>query len=257
MHFHIISKSQAKSLGIKFYFTGKPCKHGHIAERMVSKSTCRECNRVNGLKYYKENKPEISLYNKQYREENKEQIATYRKENKERARKANKDYYASNKDSEKKRSKQWYENNYSRIRERRLEYCRIWRMNNPDVKKKLDLEYSNKNKDKIKAKRKEYYESNKSLISLRCKEYRSKNLDKHNASSAERRSAKKRAIPKWYNKNKVNKLYSKARDMGLTVDHIVPLKSDLVCGLHCWHNLQLLEQSENSSKGNYYWPDMP
>lgn len=257
MHFQIISKAQAKSLGIKFYFTGKPCKHGHIAERMVSKSTCRECNRKFGLKYYSENKSKFSEYSKEYRLKNKDQIAEYRENNKERASKLHKEYYTKNADKEKERSRQWHKENYERVRESRLEYNRVWRAENAELKRELDKKYNEENKDTLRVKRSERYFKNRDKILKRCKKYRAKNLDKHNASSAERRAIKKRAVPKWYNKAKVNKLYSKAREMGLTVDHIVPLKSNLVCGLHCWHNLQLLDQSENSSKGNYHWPDMP
>lgn len=40
------------------------------------------------------------------------------------------------------------------------------------------------------------------------------------------------------------------------VDHIVPLQSDSVCGFHTEQNLQLLVASDNSMKGNHWWPDM-
>jgi hypothetical protein len=38
----IITLKQAREQGLKTYFTGKPCKNGHIAERYVS-SHCIEC----------------------------------------------------------------------------------------------------------------------------------------------------------------------------------------------------------------------
>lgn len=41
------------------------------------------------------------------------------------------------------------------------------------------------------------------------------------------------------------------------VDHIVPIKSPIVCGLHCEANLQILPEAENIRKGNRHWPDMP
>jgi hypothetical protein len=41
---HIIGRAQAKALGLKRYFTGKPCKRGHVAERFVS-GPCLECSR--------------------------------------------------------------------------------------------------------------------------------------------------------------------------------------------------------------------
>jgi len=59
----IISKKEAKSLDLNRYFTGKPCKHGHITERLIG-GTCRGCNRM-----HPKNHPERS---KKCRDENRE-----------------------------------------------------------------------------------------------------------------------------------------------------------------------------------------
>jgi hypothetical protein len=69
--------------------------------------------------------------------------------------------------------------------------------------------------------------------------------------------------PRWAKQSLMNDIYRLAtiatRETGIqfTVDHIVPLKSRLVCGLHVEHNLTILEASANFKKGNKFWPDMP
>ena len=40
----IIGRDEARALGLKRYFTGKPCKHGHVAERYAG-GPCVECIR--------------------------------------------------------------------------------------------------------------------------------------------------------------------------------------------------------------------
>lgn len=38
--------AEARANGAKTYFTGAPCKHGHIAERQISNGTCVDCLEV-------------------------------------------------------------------------------------------------------------------------------------------------------------------------------------------------------------------
>ena len=39
----IISRKEAKAKGLKTYFNGKPCPHGHIAPRDVQSCVCLDC----------------------------------------------------------------------------------------------------------------------------------------------------------------------------------------------------------------------
>jgi 5-methylcytosine-specific restriction endonuclease McrA len=48
----IILRAQAKAFALKRYFTGKPCKQGHYAERLVSNGTCLECFNIRQKKAY-------------------------------------------------------------------------------------------------------------------------------------------------------------------------------------------------------------
>ena len=40
----VITRKQAQDLQLKWYFTGKPCKHGHIADRQTANGRCKECS---------------------------------------------------------------------------------------------------------------------------------------------------------------------------------------------------------------------
>lgn len=47
-----LAKKLAKESGKTRYFTGIPCKHGHIAERMVNNRACVDCQKKAKLKNY-------------------------------------------------------------------------------------------------------------------------------------------------------------------------------------------------------------
>jgi hypothetical protein len=72
-----ISQKEAKALGLRFYFTGKPCKHGHVSERYVAGGHCCECirlkgqkdrpkNRVNARNWMRRNRTRMKEYKKEY-----------------------------------------------------------------------------------------------------------------------------------------------------------------------------------------------
>jgi hypothetical protein len=44
---------------------------------------------------------------------------------------------------------------------------------------------------------------------------------------------------------------------GWHVDHIVPLISPVVCGLHWYRNIRVIPAKENMMKSNKHWEDMP
>ena len=39
----IVSRAEAKAAGLKRYFTGEPCKHGHVEARITINGTCVQC----------------------------------------------------------------------------------------------------------------------------------------------------------------------------------------------------------------------
>lgn len=48
----IISLSAARSAGLARYFTGRPCRRGHVAERLVSSAMCSACRSEDNASYH-------------------------------------------------------------------------------------------------------------------------------------------------------------------------------------------------------------
>lgn len=75
---------QAREKGLKRYFTGKPCKNGHIAERLVRGATCVACKAMWAAADQKKHKAAKNARQRRYREKNRESL-----------RQAGRDRYAS------------------------------------------------------------------------------------------------------------------------------------------------------------------
>jgi hypothetical protein len=45
MQHEIVPRQTAIHDGLKLYFTGKPCKYGHIDQRYTVSNVCKECHR--------------------------------------------------------------------------------------------------------------------------------------------------------------------------------------------------------------------
>lgn len=118
------------------------------------------------------------------------------------------------------------------------------------------------NAEKILARNKEYYKSNPEFR----EKHKNSNLKRQPlykvsrcAAEAKRRSKKKMATPLWLNEDhlkQIKNFYWLCADLKAVsgqdyhVDHIIPLKGKLVCGLHVPWNLQVLPSDLNIKKSN-------
>lgn len=91
-----------------------------------------------------------------------------------------------------------------------------------------------------------YYSDNKDSYH---KPYIEQHRAEYNARNAKRRATKLQATTSWSNLAAIKQIYINCPE-GHHVDHIYPLISDWVCGLHVEENLQYLSAEENMRKGN-------
>lgn len=112
--------------------------------------------------------------------------------------------------------------------------------------------YYKNNKEKVQAKQKEWRKGNLESIKKIQKKWRDSNKDLTRFYCLMRRKRIKQATPKWCDREQMFILVKRAQELGLELDHIIPLKHPLVCGLHVPENIQLLSMQENRSKNNKF-----
>lgn len=117
--------------------------------------------------------------------------------------------------------------------------------------------------ERRRAKDRANYIRDKDKLKVQWNRWAANNRGHINAAVKRYKVAKLNAQPAWADEMAMKAIYDEAARLSAEtgiprhVDHIVPLQSPIVCGLHCEANLQVLTETENCTKNNLHWPDMP
>jgi len=233
----IISKENAKLLNLKYYFTGKPCKHGHYAKRLVSTRTCSQC---------------IIDYDKQLLKQRPCTIKSdgiycpTRKMSRKEAIIFGLEFYYTGKPCK---------NGHVDIRKVSNRTCQQCQLDAYHQNKEKYLNIQEKRRrtqsSNIKEKDAKYYQKRKNDPIFKAQRLSEKRRNGA-ARNAKREAQKLKAIPLWSNSEVIQKLYEKSSKLTEKtrilhhVHHIVPLQADkTVCGLHCEDNLIVVTETEH------------
>ncbi len=69
-----VTRKQAIAAGEKYYFTGEPCKRGHVDPRLVSNNACRSCTRLLAAAWVAKNPEKVKAKERRYRLANQQAV---------------------------------------------------------------------------------------------------------------------------------------------------------------------------------------
>jgi hypothetical protein len=139
------------------------------------------------------------------------------------------------------------------------------------AEKRTDYFVQYNKQEKVKERKHEWYQANRERVIATAavrppeilrqyrKAWKQNNNVQVRADTKARRRKHREATPKWLTrkqKSEIRQIYQIAITMSKTtgeqyvVDHIIPLRSDSVCGLHVPWNLRVITQIENLEKSN-------
>lgn len=142
---------------------------------------------------------------------------------------------------------------YAANHEHELAVKRKWREENQDKLKQYNKRYLDKNPERLESIKK-WRKDNPEIGAQKSKQWFKNNPHMNAAYASKRRAAEKRQTPSWADWDEITKIFrardnvAKATNAEYHVDHIVPLRSKIVSGLHIHQNLQILPGDENVKK---------
>jgi len=125
-----LTRDDARAAGLKQYDPGRPCKHGHHANRYVGNNDCVECSRIRGALYAAAHREEAKARASAWREANYdrhlENARRYNSEHLEAGRDRAREWGRANPERAKVRFDQWYANpdNAESVKQQATEWAR-------------------------------------------------------------------------------------------------------------------------------------
>lgn len=125
------TREEARTKGLKTYFTGVPCKNGHTAERRTSNKQCTKClkewhennkdrHKATMARNYQEKKEDYLERARHQREtEDPEKIKSWKRKwrRSEKGKEQSRNWIAANKDKHAEYTKDWKSRNVGKVRE--------------------------------------------------------------------------------------------------------------------------------------------
>ena len=128
----IVTRADAKAAGLKWFFTGKPCKRGHISERWANYGACLRCQKIANAKSYADDPSASMARARKWEAENpdraKEHSSRNYRKNFQKAKADSARRYAANKDGARAYIAQWQRENRVRVDASKAK----WRRKNSD-----------------------------------------------------------------------------------------------------------------------------